>query len=231
MNPDDYSDADGMLALHEACRSLAQRAESEDVAQLVRLMTNRAGRTYEKHEVPRIVAAAIAACPDGIIKLQELISEAPGHIYPLAIIETLWRIADAQPVPDSMLGIKYSQYAFNEEQRTLARIALGDTIAWVPDGDQEGTPPFRKRSQASLGPLPGALSRQRNRLTLNWDLERPMKVGRSESIVSRCRPISRTEWLALTSWSSTTLGQQGASRSQRRSRSRRQVLDGSRCSA
>lgn len=89
MNPDDYAGQDGLLALHEECRTLAERRGAADIAQLSRLMLTRAGRTYEKHDVPRIVASALASQPDGIVQLLNLLPDAPGHIYPLAAVETL----------------------------------------------------------------------------------------------------------------------------------------------
>jgi hypothetical protein len=129
VNPDDYVGRDGLLALHEECRVLAERQDATDLARLSYLMLTRADRTYEKHDIPRIVAAALATLPDGIIQLLQLLPKAPGHIYPLAIIETLWRIAQGFSVPRGILNVPYVPYNIKNSTRELAKERLGDLIA------------------------------------------------------------------------------------------------------
>jgi hypothetical protein len=91
-------------------------------------MLARAGRTYEKHDVPRIVASALASQPDGIVQLLDLLPDAPGHIYPFAAIETLWRIAEGSNVPQGILDISYKPYVIDKRTRDLAREKLVDLI-------------------------------------------------------------------------------------------------------
>jgi len=121
MNPDDYVGKDGLLRLHQDCRSLVIRQCDDAIYQLSNLMRTRASRTYEKHDVPRVVAAAIASHPKGIDHLIRLLPDASGHIYRLAIIETLWHIAEGFPVPHSVLDIPYEPYAITERFGDLAR--------------------------------------------------------------------------------------------------------------
>jgi hypothetical protein len=129
MNPDDYAGRDGLLALHEECRTLAERRGAADIAQLSRLMLSRASGLYEKHDVPRIVASALASQSDGVVQLLNLLADAPGHIYPLAAVETLWRIAEGLTVPQGVtFGISYKPYVIDERTRDLAREKLVDLI-------------------------------------------------------------------------------------------------------
>jgi len=128
MNPDDYVGKDGLLRLHQDCRSLVIRQCDDAIYQLSNLMRTRASRTYEKHDVPRVVAAAIASHPKGIDHLIRLLPDASGHIYRLAIIETLWHIAEGFPVPHSVLDISYEPYAINERIGDLAREKLCELI-------------------------------------------------------------------------------------------------------
>jgi hypothetical protein len=128
MDPEHYGGRYGLLALHNECRKLAERRGSEDIAQLSHLMLTRANGTLEKHEIPRIVAAALASSPEGIMQLFDLLFDAPGHIYPLAAVEALWRIAEGFTVPEGILGLPYEPYVIDKATRDLARKKLIDLI-------------------------------------------------------------------------------------------------------
>ena len=119
----DYVGKDGLLRLHQDCRSLVIRQGDDAIDQLSNLMRTRASQTYgnEKHDVPRVVAAAIVSHPKGVDHLIRLLPDASGHIYRLAIIETLWHIAEGFPVPHSVLDIPYEPYAITERFGDLAR--------------------------------------------------------------------------------------------------------------
>ena len=130
MDPDYFSGADGMRELDHRCRELADSGSPEDLETLRSLLRQRANRTYEKHEVPRIVAAAfISRGPTGVEELRQLIHEAPGHIYPLIIIETLWLASEGKALPKSTAGVSYPPYDTpSDETRLAARLAFDDLI-------------------------------------------------------------------------------------------------------
>jgi hypothetical protein len=58
VDPDDFDGADGLRELNLRCRELAAAGSPEDLETLRNLLRKRANRTFERHDVPRIVAAA-----------------------------------------------------------------------------------------------------------------------------------------------------------------------------
>lgn len=130
MNPDEFEGRDGLLDLDRRCRELARSGSPQDLDTLRQLLLHRASATYEKHDVPRIVAAALASTgPTGINELRLLIDAAPGHIYPASIIETLWSVSQGTLQPRSTLGIKYAAYEPpSDESRVKASSAFADFV-------------------------------------------------------------------------------------------------------
>ena len=111
MDPDDFVGPDGLRELDRLCREFAEAGSPDDLENLRHLLRTRANGSYEKHDVPRIVAAAfISRGPSGVEELRRLIRDAPGHIYPLAIIETLWSASEGDLRPRSLFGIDYAPY-------------------------------------------------------------------------------------------------------------------------
>ena len=126
MDVDDYSGADGMRELFTECVDLAQSA---DIETLSSVLLTRASRTYEKHEVPRIAAAAMLTLgSDGVRELVKLINVAAGSIYPMAIMRALWLAGSDQPVLISSLDIRYPELDVSEATRADSRVALDDLI-------------------------------------------------------------------------------------------------------
>ncbi|NMF28833.1 Shedu anti-phage system protein SduA domain-containing protein [Cellulosimicrobium aquatile] len=126
IDPDDYAGIDGLLALQRHCFELAQAG---DVQALRDLLLTRANRTLEKHDVPSVASAALASIGvEGIRELAELIGDAPGAIYPGAILETLWRVSDGATVPNSKCGVMYPAIEFTPEVRAAASRAVDDLI-------------------------------------------------------------------------------------------------------
>lgn len=130
VNPDDFAGVEGVLELDRLCRELAEQGTSNDLHALRQLLLERAGGTNEKHEVPYVVAAALASRgPSGIEELRHLILQAPGHIYRLAILETLWSVSQGAVRPKSRQGVQYPPYPLpSEETRLSARMAFDDYV-------------------------------------------------------------------------------------------------------
>jgi len=135
MDPNYFSGHDGMRELDRRCREIAKAGSPIDLENLRQLLRTRADGSYEKHEVPRIVAAAfISRGPAGVEELRQLIHEAPGHIYPLAILETLWSASEGEILPTSLLKLGYPHYDVpSDETRLAARSAFDDLIIEAQD--------------------------------------------------------------------------------------------------
>jgi hypothetical protein len=131
MDPDDFSGREGMRELDRRCRELAASGSAEDLEALRHLLRTRANGTNEKHEVPRIVAAAfISRGPAGVEELRRLIADAPGSIYRAAIIETLWSASEGNLRPKSFHGVRYEPYDRpSDDTRLAARSAFDDLVA------------------------------------------------------------------------------------------------------
>lgn len=130
MEPDDFAGRDGLQELDRICRELAQREAPDGLNTLRQLLLQPAKRTYEKHDVPSVVAAALASRGTaGIGELRNLINEAPGVIYPMAILEILWSVSQGVVAPRSRNGVDYPPYDLpSQETRISARMAFDDFI-------------------------------------------------------------------------------------------------------
>jgi hypothetical protein len=130
VDPDDFRGREGLIELDRICRELAERGSPDDFEALRQLLLQRAQGTYEKHDVPRVVAAALASRgASGVEELRQLIREAPGHIYPRAILDTLWSVSEGSIQPKSRLGINYASYAApSDETRLRARMVFDDYV-------------------------------------------------------------------------------------------------------
>lgn len=125
---DDYAGADGMRACFDDCMRLVDQGNMDD---LMIALTVKASRTYEKHEVPRIAAAALLSLgEDGVRSLQNFLIEGRvGAIRGLAALRALWLAATGQPPMQSSLGIAYPEVTVSDATREQARLALDDYIA------------------------------------------------------------------------------------------------------
>jgi hypothetical protein len=77
--------------LVEFVNRLLETRTGADVDTLVGFLSDRVDDTYGKQFVPRYIARALLCLgEDGLIRLAGAIDAAPGHIYPLAILQTLF---------------------------------------------------------------------------------------------------------------------------------------------
>lgn len=84
---------------------LADRSNSDALEELRRLLRVRDDGTYDKHIIPRLAARALLRRgPSGVAELVAALLEAPGAIYPTAIIEAIWFAAKGQLGRD-MFGV------------------------------------------------------------------------------------------------------------------------------
>lgn len=135
MDPDDLVDREGLQEIDRRCREFAASGSPEDLETLRRLLLAGANGTNEKIEVPRIVSAAfISRGPAGVEELRRLVADAPGRIYPAAIIEALWWASEGNSRPRSFFGITYKPYDTpSDETRLAARSAFDDLVAQSQD--------------------------------------------------------------------------------------------------
>lgn len=128
LNPEDYDSARGVQALHRLCWEAVQSGTVLADARFESLLLNRA-TSLGKHEIARVVAAAfVASGPPGVARLIDILPDMPGHIYPMSVIETLWKAATDQPVPAGRLAVYHPSYDLSAEAKKAARIALDDLI-------------------------------------------------------------------------------------------------------
>lgn len=128
MDVDDYVGRDGMFALFEECMRLGAEA---DVETLINALTTRAGRTNEKAEVPRIVAAAlVCAGEEGITALRHVLEDGEiGGMRASAALQALWLAASGRPLVASAYEFPYREVEVDPAIRERARITLDDFIA------------------------------------------------------------------------------------------------------
>ena len=134
IDPDNFPGAAGLQQLQALCQ---HHSAAGDIDTLRGLLLSRAGRTYEKHDIPRITAAAMLELGvPGVEELVRLVREAPGAIYPLAILETLWRAGSGAPVPRSTLGFNYRSTTVTAAVQQASLVAVDDLIMEAQtDGD------------------------------------------------------------------------------------------------
>lgn len=116
-----------MEALARLCAGMAAVSDLDGLSSL---LLTRADGTYEKHEVPWIVAAALVRSGShGVRELGRILPLAPGAIYPGAILGTLWHAGAGTPVPESWFGASDPLSDLPDEVRRVARIVVDDIIA------------------------------------------------------------------------------------------------------
>lgn len=93
---------------------LANRRDDDALEELRRLLRVRDDGTFEKHIVPRFAARALLRRgPRGVAELVAALPEAPGMIYPNAIIEAIWFAAKGQ------LGMDFVRVAGDSPELTV----------------------------------------------------------------------------------------------------------------
>jgi hypothetical protein len=112
---------------------LARRGDDDALNELRRHLRVRDDGTYEKHIVPILTARALLRWgPQGVAELVAALPEAPGTIYPNAIIETIWFAAKGQLAMD-MHGVAERSpdltVPLDEETSAAAARALRDVFA------------------------------------------------------------------------------------------------------
>ncbi len=112
---------------------LARRDDSDALGDLRRVLRVREDGTYDKHIVPRLAARALLRRgPEGVAELVAALREAPGSIYPTAIIESIWFAAKGQLGQDFM-GVAGSSPDLtvlpDEQTAAAAALVLRDLFA------------------------------------------------------------------------------------------------------
>ena len=186
MDIDDFAGPEGMLKLDEICREMATAAKLDELAAL---LYTKAHRTYEKHEVPKIIAAALASAgPAGIERLADTLRRAPGHIYPLAILEVLWAAASGRPVMASGLNIVYPERTLPAGTADAAATVVDDLIVEA----QEDADLYHLLLSLQELEYMGSRAVEESRLTFSTYV---MSVIRESSIVLTQRLINTFESL------------------------------------
>ena len=112
--------------------ALALGDEVPALARLREYLRHRDAGTYEKHIIPRLACKALLQHgPSGVREMVRALSEAPGVIYPNAIIEALWFAAKGEFGAD-MDGAAESTVLhrpLNVETIHAAKMAIRDVIA------------------------------------------------------------------------------------------------------
>lgn len=106
-----------MYYLNQLAEDFAKLAkdDSEDAfQQLVHALEVRDSGTFEKHVIPYLACRAlIYKGAKGIEALANLLPIAPGHIYPMAILSSLWRASEGE-FATSSFGIEKNIEIFNQ---------------------------------------------------------------------------------------------------------------------
>ncbi|MGQ0593469.1 MAG: Shedu anti-phage system protein SduA domain-containing protein [Gammaproteobacteria bacterium] len=85
--------------IRDAIVQLAHRKDAESLKVLQDLLRHRDSHTFFKHAVPHLASLALLAHGvEGVRALRRVFEEAPGAIYPTAILGTLWAVATEQPL-------------------------------------------------------------------------------------------------------------------------------------
>jgi cytidylate kinase len=105
MDINTFLDNESAEALAKKIADLALSDEDSAIDLLRTFLTGVDGRNYDKHDIPRVACRGLLQ--KGVAGVQALvltIQEAPGMIYPAAIIESLWHAAQGHHPPTFMLG-------------------------------------------------------------------------------------------------------------------------------
>lgn len=107
-------------------------ARSND--ELKQVLEVRDGGTHEKHLIPYLACRAlIYKGVAGIEALAEILPRAPGHIYPMAILSSLWRASEGE-FASSAFGIEAEIEIFNEPiDDGVRRIAKEKFVAFLDE--------------------------------------------------------------------------------------------------
>lgn len=85
----------------EEITQLAHQSDSESVNTLAQFLEIRSSDTYDKHDIPYIVCQALLLKgKEGLSKLVEILEKIDGHIYPQAIIRSIWSASKGTAVED-----------------------------------------------------------------------------------------------------------------------------------
>ena len=117
-----------MVALFNNCQRLAEAGE---IGELADALSVKAGRTYEKHEVPRVAAAAlVSAGANGVAVLARFLERGDiGGFRAAAALRALWLTSQGLDPLKSSLGLPYPSTSVESTVRAHARVVLDDFIA------------------------------------------------------------------------------------------------------
>lgn len=113
---------------------LAKNSSPEAIDELKQALEVRDGGTHEKHLIPYLACRAlIYKGVAGIEALAEILPRAPGHIYPMAILSSLWRAGEGE-FASSAFGIETEIEIFNEPiDDGVRRIAKEKFVAFLDE--------------------------------------------------------------------------------------------------
>lgn len=157
MDVDAYAGREGMLEFFDDCRRLAAEG---NVNELVLALATKAGRTFEKHEVPRVAAGAlVSAGPTGLAAIGRFLESAEiGGLRASAALRALWLASQGLPPIESSLGISYKADPVSPELQAQARIVFDDFVAAAAASAEHSRILLDLQHEESLlnpdGPLP-----------------------------------------------------------------------------
>lgn len=120
--------------IRDAIVTLSKQCDTESLILLQDFLRFRDSHTYYKHAVPHMAALALLFRGiKGVEMLQKMFYEAPGSIYPTAIMASLWSAANGQPLNTFQLEFLPAASELlaplPDETRTAAASALRDIVA------------------------------------------------------------------------------------------------------
>jgi hypothetical protein len=120
---------------------LANRQDDGSLDDLRDLLLVRDDHTFDKHAIPQLICRALLRKgPRGVQVMMNVVHDAPGMIYPVAILESLWLAGRGQEPPPFLFGrmrpTPSLAFKFEPETCKAAREAFHD-LAVESQSDEE----------------------------------------------------------------------------------------------
>jgi hypothetical protein len=122
---------DNLFATFEA---LARDSSPASLDQLEKALEVRDSGTFEKHIIPYLACRALLQKGvDGVVVLSRVLPRAPGFIYPIAILTTLWKASEGEHAAVTFGAIAEESLLARPIAEPVQRLARETFIAFLDD--------------------------------------------------------------------------------------------------